>query len=558
MTETMADRIWRGGWRAPLFAALVALAAALPGLLAMPVLDRDEARFAQASAQMVETRDPVSINFQDQMRAKKPVGIYWLQSLSVAALSTVESRQIWAYRLPSLLGAMAAAAACAWGAAAFLGSRGGAIAGSVLGACLLLSTEAFIAKTDAALCGAVTVMMAALARIYAAERGEAAAGAGTRVLFWLGLALSILLKGPIGPMVAGLTIAVLWIWDRGAPWLARIGWSWGPALVLLLVGPWALAVTVATDGAFWTGAVMGDMVSKLGAGQESHGAPPGLHLILTPLLLFPATVLLPAGLAHAWKARDQTWVRFAICWLAPSWILFEVAPTKLPHYTLPLYGALAWLIAGALAQPTGRISRFVGAALGVLAASALAAAGLVLALRYGDASSLAWAVMSAALLGAAGVCALVLILFNRRSVTALAAASGLGLLAHDALAAGLAPSLKSLWISDRVEAAIRRAGLDPRNGVVPGPIGVAGFAEPSLVFRLGTRTELGDAETAALAIADGRPAIVEAGQLHPFRAALAAEEGHAALAGEVRGFNYSKGKPVDLFLYRSLESGGAQ
>jgi len=133
------DRLGRG-WRGPLIAALVALAAGLPGLIALPPLDRDESRFAEASAQMLETGDFVSPYFQDTPRFKKPVGIYWLQAAAVAAVSHVEDRQIWAYRLPSLLGAMLAAAACAWGAAAFLSPGLGLAAGAVLGASFLLST----------------------------------------------------------------------------------------------------------------------------------------------------------------------------------------------------------------------------------------------------------------------------------------------------------------------------------------------------------------------------------------------------------------------------------
>ncbi|HEY5411689.1 MAG TPA: glycosyltransferase family 39 protein, partial [Caulobacteraceae bacterium] len=308
MAESPIDRALSGGWRGPLLAAAVALLAALPGLIAMPVLDRDEARFAQSTAQMLETGDFVSINFQDAPRFKKPVGIHWLQALSVAAASSVEKRGIWAYRIPSLLGAMAAAAACAWGAAAFFGSTGGAVAGALLGASLILSTEGFIAKTDAALCAAVTLMMAALARIYAASKDEAVAGAGTRALFWAGMAVSILLKGPIGPMVAFLALLSLWAWDRKAAWMSGLGWTWGVALILLVVGPWAWAITVTTDGGFWTGAVVGDMLSKIGSGQESHGAPPGLHAVLAPLLLFPGTVLLPAALVLGWKARAETGV----------------------------------------------------------------------------------------------------------------------------------------------------------------------------------------------------------------------------------------------------------
>ncbi|MCK5912100.1 MAG: glycosyltransferase family 39 protein, partial [Caulobacter sp.] len=119
---TLESRLddWSRGWRGPLFAALVALIAGLPGLLAMPPLDRDESRFAQATSQMLETGDYVVIKFQDQPRFKKPVGIHWLQAVTVKTFSDAEDRQIWAYRIPSLLGAMLAAAACAWGAAALL------------------------------------------------------------------------------------------------------------------------------------------------------------------------------------------------------------------------------------------------------------------------------------------------------------------------------------------------------------------------------------------------------------------------------------------------------
>src|SRR6266704_7201573 len=80
----------------------------LPGISAIPPLDRDEARFAQATRQMLETGDFIRIRFQDEARNKKPVGIYWLQAGAVAAFSTPESPEIWPYRLPSVLAATAA------------------------------------------------------------------------------------------------------------------------------------------------------------------------------------------------------------------------------------------------------------------------------------------------------------------------------------------------------------------------------------------------------------------------------------------------------------------
>src|SRR5579862_5365025 len=89
--------------RAPFVAALVALLACLPGLFTLPPTDRDESRFAEASAQMLESGDYTNIMFQDVPRYKKPVGVYWLQAASVAAVSSAPERAIWAYRIPSVL-----------------------------------------------------------------------------------------------------------------------------------------------------------------------------------------------------------------------------------------------------------------------------------------------------------------------------------------------------------------------------------------------------------------------------------------------------------------------
>src|SRR5262245_53368229 len=71
--------------RATLFLVLFSLVVFLPGFFTIPPIDRDEARFAQATKQMVETGDFVDIRFQDDVRYKKPVGIYWMQAAAVEA-----------------------------------------------------------------------------------------------------------------------------------------------------------------------------------------------------------------------------------------------------------------------------------------------------------------------------------------------------------------------------------------------------------------------------------------------------------------------------------------
>src|ERR1700737_2179672 len=99
---------WLEGVRPFALLCLLCLVLYAPGLTAIPPLDRDEARFAQATRQMLETGDLIRIRFQNEARTKKPVGIYWLQAGAVAAFSTPESPAIWPYRLPSALAATAA------------------------------------------------------------------------------------------------------------------------------------------------------------------------------------------------------------------------------------------------------------------------------------------------------------------------------------------------------------------------------------------------------------------------------------------------------------------
>ncbi len=138
-------------------AALIVLSLLLftPGLFSLQPMDRDEPRFAQASKQMLETRDFIDIRFQDEARHKKPVGIYWLQSAVVGAADAAgvpdALRTIGLYRLPSWLAAIGSVLVMYWGALAFLSRRGAFVAAALLSSTVLLGVEARLAKTDATL-----------------------------------------------------------------------------------------------------------------------------------------------------------------------------------------------------------------------------------------------------------------------------------------------------------------------------------------------------------------------------------------------------------------------
>lgn len=145
------------------------------------------------------------------------------------------------------------------------------------------------------------------------------------------------------------------------------------------------------------------------------------------------------------------------------------------------------------------------------------------------------------------------LLVARAPVSAVASALVLGAIGHGLLAAAVAPRLEPLWVSARLEAALDAARLLPRQGVAEAPVEVAGYAEPSLVFALGTDTGLRGADDAALAIAGERPAIVEGREAEAFRKALASRGVRAVEVARVPGINYSRGDDVDLRVYVAPE-----
>src|SRR5712671_2259107 len=162
--------------RAVAFLIALSLVAFLPGFFNIPPVDRDEARFAQATKQMIESRDYIDIRFQDEVRYKKPVGIYWLQAGAVKAGEALGVPQalstIWLYRIPSLIGAAAAVMLTYWAALAFVSRRAAVLAGLMMASCLLLSVEGRIAKTDAALLATIVAAMGAMGRLYLPEQRQ--------------------------------------------------------------------------------------------------------------------------------------------------------------------------------------------------------------------------------------------------------------------------------------------------------------------------------------------------------------------------------------------------
>jgi 4-amino-4-deoxy-L-arabinose transferase-like glycosyltransferase len=524
-----------------------------PGIFSLPPLDRDESRFAQSSRQMLTSGDFIDIRFGHVPRYKKPIGIYWLQAATTAIAGAGERSHIWTYRLPSVLGGLGAVLLTYWCARSFASREQSWLSGTLMGATLLLVVEATIATTDAVQLFCTLGTIGVVLRVYLAGRDQRypVPSFGLVLAGWAALAAGILVKGPVVPAVASLTILTLVVWDREWRWLKLLRPLWGVPLTLVLVAPWAIAILVTSHGEFYQQSFGQDFAAKLGAGQETHGAWPGYYLALLTISFWPAILFLAPGLAAAIRGRIDPANRFLVAWCGASWLMFELVPTKLPHYVLPLYPALAIMSAAWILAPSGTAASRWQKALVYLAImqfvvglAVLIAAMIYLPGLYG-AGAPWWLAVAAGVAGLLGLAAVVMLL--RRS---LVVAAGLALVTvlvlYPVLALGTVPRLTQLWISSRAAQLLVKDALpgDP-------PPALAGYAEPSMVFYLGKDTRLTNGSgAAAVGAAQGGLALIEDNERPAFLARLVELEADATKLDEVSGYNYSKGKPVHIMIYR--------
>ena len=539
--------------RAVAVLVFVSLLLFLPGFFQIPPVDRDEAYFAQATKQMIETGDYVDIRYQDDMRYRKPVGIYWLQAAVVNAAETLgvphARTTIWLYRIPSLLGAIGAVIATYWCALSFVGRRGAILAALMMAASTLLGAEARLAKTDAVLLFTIVVAMAVLARAYLLPRkdGWAQLGWVQPALFWAAIAAGILVKGPVNLMIVGLAALALSIMDRSARWLLALRPLSGTVLLVLIVLPWFIAIYWRVGSAFLVNSLGHDMLSKVASGQEAHGAPPGLYFVLFFVTFYPASILAGLAAPAVWAVRREPAARVLLAWLVPSWIAFELVVTKLPHYVLPLYPPIAILIAGAIESKV--LSRRTwlerGAAWWFIVPIIVGIAAIVGAVVLDrDLALLAWPFLAGAVV--LGLFAWQLYREDGAEHSFIRATAAAVLIAIGVYAIVI-PSLHRAFPS------VALADVLHNSNCAEPVAASAGFEEPSLVFLAGTKTHLTDASGAADFLHQGscRYAFIDARQERAFALRAEAVGLRYDRGPRIEGYNISNGQRLTIAVFES-------
>jgi 4-amino-4-deoxy-L-arabinose transferase-like glycosyltransferase len=553
--SAVLDRAVGSHRRAAALLVAFCLIAFLPGFFQIPPVDRDEARFAQSSKQMIKSGNYIDIHFQDEVRYKKPVGIYWLQVAAVKAGKAAgipdALTTIWLYRLPSLFGATLAVLLTYWTALVFVSRRAALIAALMMASSVLLGVEARLAKTDAMLLFTCVAAMGAMARIYLAKRRtpDAPAGWTLPAILWTAMAAGVMLKGPLILMFVGLAALTLSLLDRSARWLAALRPLAGFAWMLVLVLPWFAAIIAKSGTTFFTDSFGHDMLAKVASGEEAHGAPPGYYFALFWITFWPGSILAGVAAPAVWRARREPGAQFLLAWLVPSWIVFEAVVTKLPHYVLPLYPAVAILIAGILDQGGLYAKRWlVRGTVGWFIFPGIIALLIPVAFLIidGDLGIAAWPFAAAAVI--LGLFAWWLYEVDgaeRSLLRGMVSSIFLGATVY----AVTFPALPALFPSELVAEAVRANNC--RN---PQLVSTYSYQEPSLVFLLGTGTRFTDGAGAAEFMNKGacRFALIDPRSERSFIQRANAIGLRYALDRHIDGYNISIGRPVAMTLFRTM------
>ncbi|MBA3537957.1 MAG: glycosyltransferase family 39 protein [Tatlockia sp.] len=533
-----------------LLLALFSLLVFLPGIAGMPVIDRDEAHFAQASRQMLQTGNYFQIRFQEKTRFQKPPGINWLQAASVKFLSDANASTIWPYRIPSLLGALFSVLLTYFLARQFASEKVAALAAALLASTLLLIVEAHMAVIDTPLLVSVLLMEIALWMIYRDGLDNKQAPWGWALCFWLAMAFGLVLKG-VTPLIGVLSIATLCLIERKVNWLRALQIYSGLTLFILLSLTWVLLVNDAENSNYLMQMIQKDLLPKLQGGHESHGKPPLFHLLILPVTFWPASLFFWQGGRYAFCHRHEKSVKFLLAWILPTWLFFEIMPTKLPQYVLPTFPVIAILCAMGISKfansetpiKTLRCLQILWGLLSVGLAASLASLPYLLMNQ--------WTLVAIVLFTLITLFTFVAVYFAGRGAYQRASLVVLlmALLSYPLIFTGLLPQLKPLWISDKIVQLIDKNSISKEK-----PLLVVGFSEPSLVFNLNTYIVQFTGIKTAEYLMQKDPSRRTILQVSAFNEEIAKKKNLSILA-DLQGYDYSKGHWVELLLVGQHVSG---
>lgn len=322
------------------FATLAAVFLVVPLLVSLPLLDPDEGLHAAIAQEMVNHHDYVTPTFLREPFLDKPIFFFWTETVTLRAFGMGET----AVRLPPLVFGLLGMLSVAVLARTLFDEQRALIAGIVYASMLLPLGVSQVAVHDIAL---VPFMCAAAICLVHAARSRRAGLWGVAIGLCLGL--SILTKGLVGVVFTGIFGVCLAAADRGASWRIAIALATGVGIAVLIAAPWYIAMERAHPGYLHYYFIERHLHAYLTPTQPHGGRAWWYYAPIVIGGTLPWTGYLAGAVRGAWRDRSRPLPLVLIAWAAIGLVFLSAAESKLLTYVLPVFPAVAIVIADHLA-----------------------------------------------------------------------------------------------------------------------------------------------------------------------------------------------------------------
>ncbi len=340
---------------------------------ARTLVPTDEGRYAEMAREMVATGDWITPRLNGLKYFEKPPLQTWMNALTFAAFGLGE----WQARLWTGLNGLFGILMTAYAGTRLFGRRIGFHAGMVLASSLFWAALGHVNTLDMGLAGMMTLSLCAL---LLAQREDANASQRRNWMLacWAGMALAVLSKGLIGIVLPGAVLVLYTLLSRDWAIWKRLHFGAGLLLFLAIAAPWFVLVSIKNPefpNFFFIHEHFQRFTSKI-----HHRAGPWYYFI--PLLILgivPWLGVLPQSLWHARREPVQGFQpkKLLLVWAVFIFFFFSISGSKLPSYILPIFPALALLIACYLDKAPDKALVVTAALLALFAATGLAFVGKI-------------------------------------------------------------------------------------------------------------------------------------------------------------------------------------
>jgi 4-amino-4-deoxy-L-arabinose transferase-like glycosyltransferase len=394
---------------------------------ARTLVPTDEGRYAEMAREMLATGDWVTLRLNGLKYFEKPPLQTWMNALTFAVFGLGE----WQARLWTGLCGLFGVLMVGYTGRRLFDAQTGFYAAVILGSCFFWDALAHVNTLDMGLAGMMTLALCAL--LLAQRPGiDARARRNWMLACWAGMALSVLSKGLIGIVLPGAVLVLYTLIARDWAIWKRLHLGLGLLLFFAITAPWFILISLRNPEFpqfFFIHEHFQRFTSKI-----HHRAGPWYYFI--PLLVIGMVPWLGSILQSLRDAGrgslrgDTAGFRpkiLLLVWSVFIFFFFSVSGSKLPSYILPIFPALALLLACRLQTAS---PRELAVSAGLLAA--LGAAGMLFAHRIPGLTDVAferpiyqayvpWVLTGAGLALAGGVIAILLRRQRERAILVLAA-----------------------------------------------------------------------------------------------------------------------------------------